>query len=44
MKTLLWAVPVLALEVLLLWRYFAVVGMGRMVSTTVALALLVGTV
>jgi hypothetical protein len=44
MKTLLWAVVVLALEVLLLSGYFAVVGMGRMVSTTVALALLVGTV
>jgi hypothetical protein len=44
MKTLLWAVAVLALEVLLLWGYFAVVGMERMVSTTVALALLVGTV
>jgi hypothetical protein len=26
MKTLLWAVEVLALEVLLLWGYFAVVG------------------
>ena len=44
MKTLLWAVAVLALEVLLLWGYFAVVGMGRMVSTNVAVALLVGTV
>jgi hypothetical protein len=44
MKTLLWAVAVLALEVLLLWGYFALVGMGRMFSTTVALALLVGTV
>jgi hypothetical protein len=44
MRTLLWAVAVLALEVLLLWGYFAVVGMGRMVSTTVVLALLVGTV
>jgi hypothetical protein len=44
MKTLLWAVVVLALEVLLLSGYFAVVGMGRMVSTTVVLALLVGTV
>jgi len=44
MKTLLWAVAVLALEVLLLWGYFTVVGMGRMVSTTVVLALLVGTV
>ena len=44
MKTLLWAVAVLALEVLLLWGYFALVGMGRMVSTNVAVALLVGTV
>jgi hypothetical protein len=42
MRTLLWAVAVLALEVLLLWGYFAVTGMGRMTSTTVALALLVG--
>ena len=34
MKTfLLWAVGVLALEVLLLWGYFVVVGDGRMVST-----------
>jgi hypothetical protein len=44
MKTLLWAVVVLALEVWLLWGYFAVTGMGRMFSTTVAIALLVGTV
>jgi hypothetical protein len=44
MKTLLWAVAVLALEVLLLWGYFAVVGMGRMFGTAVVLALLVGTV
>ena len=44
MKTMLWAVAVLALEVLLLWGYFAVVGMGRMVSTNVAVALLVGMV
>jgi hypothetical protein len=45
MKTfLLWAVGVLALEVLLLWEYFAVVGDGRMVSTNVVLALLVVTV
>lgn len=44
MKTLLWAVAVLALEVLLLSGYFAVVGVGQMVSTNVALALLVGTV
>lgn len=42
MKTLLWAVAVLAIEVWLLWGYFAVTGMGRMASTTVALALLVG--
>ena len=44
MRTLLWAVAVLALEVLLLWGYFGVTGMGRMASTTVALALLVGNV
>ena len=44
MRTLLWAVVVLALEVLLLCGYFAVVGMGRLLSTTVVLALLVGTV
>jgi hypothetical protein len=44
MKTLLWAVEVLAIEVLLLWGYFAVVGEGRMFSANVALALLVGTV
>ena len=44
MRTLLWAVVVLALEVLLLWGYFAVVGMGRMFGTAVVLALLVGTV
>jgi hypothetical protein len=38
MKTfLLWAVGGLALEVLLVRGYFAVVGMGRMVSTTVVL-------
>ena len=34
----------LALEVLLLSGYFAVVGVGQMVSRNVALALLVGTV
>jgi hypothetical protein len=34
----------LALEVLLVWGYFAVVGEGRMVSTPVVVALLVGTV
>jgi hypothetical protein len=44
MRTLLWAVAVLALEVLLLWGYFAVVGMGRMFGTAVVLALLVGAV
>jgi hypothetical protein len=44
MRTLLWAVVVVAFEVLLLCGYFAVVGMGRMLSTTVVLALLVGTV
>jgi hypothetical protein len=43
MKTLLWAVAVLALEVLLLSGYFALVGVGQIVSRTVALALLVGT-
>ncbi len=41
MRTVLWVVGVLALEVLLVWGYFAVVGMGRIVSTNVALALLV---
>ena len=44
MRTLLWAVVVLALEVLLLWGYFGVLEMGYPVSTNVALALLVGTV
>jgi hypothetical protein len=45
MKTfLLWTVGVLALEVLLLWGYFAVVGEGRIVSANVVLALLVVTV
>jgi hypothetical protein len=45
MKTfLLWTVGVLALEVLPLWGYFAVVGEGRIVSTNVVLALLVVTV
>ena len=44
MKTfLLWAVGVLAFEVLLLWGYFAVVG-EQMVSTNVSLASLVVTV
>ena len=41
---MLWAVAVLALEVLLLSGYFAVVGVGQMVSRNVALALLVVTV
>jgi hypothetical protein len=44
MKTLLWAVVVLALEVLLLSGYFGVLEMGYPVSTNAALALLVGTV
>jgi hypothetical protein len=41
---LLWAAAVLAIEVLLLWGYFAVVGEGQLASTNEALALLVGTV
>jgi hypothetical protein len=44
MRTLLWAVAVLYLEVLLISGYFAVVDGGQMVSGNVALALLVGTV
>jgi hypothetical protein len=44
MRTLLWAVAVLALEVLLLWGYFAVVGVEGVVGRNVALALLAGTV
>ena len=45
MKTfLLWAVGVIALEVLVLRGYFAVVGDGLMVGTSVVLALLVVTV
>jgi hypothetical protein len=44
MKTLLWAVAVLALEVLLLWGYFAVVGVEHVVSRNVALASLFLTV
>jgi hypothetical protein len=44
MRTLLWAVVVLALEVLLLSGHFGVLEMGYPVSTNVALALLVGTV
>ena len=43
MRTLLWAVVVLALEVLLLSGHFGVLEMGYPVSTTVVLALLVGT-
>jgi hypothetical protein len=42
MKMFLWAVGVLALEVLLLWGYFAVV--EHVASRNVALASLVGTV
>jgi hypothetical protein len=41
MKTLLWAVGVLALEVLLLWEYFTVVGIEHAASRNVALASLV---
>jgi hypothetical protein len=44
MKTLLWAVAVLYLEVLLISGYFAVVDGGQVVSRNVTLALLVGTV
>jgi hypothetical protein len=44
MKKLLWAVVVIALVVLLLWGYFAVVGVEQMVSRNVALAALVATV
>jgi hypothetical protein len=45
MRTLLWTVVVLALEVLLLSGYFGVIGIGYYpVSTNSALALLVGTV
>jgi hypothetical protein len=44
MRTVLWVVGVLALEVLLVWGYFTVVGDGQMASTNVVLALLVGTV
>jgi hypothetical protein len=41
---LLWAVGVLAIEVLLLWGYFALVEVGSLASySSVALALLVGT-
>jgi predicted Co/Zn/Cd cation transporter (cation efflux family) len=43
-RKVLWAVEVLALEVLLLWGYFAVVGDGRMATTNVVLALLAVTV
>jgi hypothetical protein len=44
MKKLLWVVVVLALEVLLLSGYFALVGRWHLISRSVALALLVGTV
>jgi hypothetical protein len=43
-RTLLWAVMVLAIEVLLVWGYIALVDGRRIFSTYVALALLVGTV
>ena len=42
MRTVLWAIAVLALEILLIWGYFTMVGMGQMFSATVALALLLG--
>jgi hypothetical protein len=44
MKKLLWVVVVLALEVLLLSGYFALVERWHLISRSVALALLVGTV
>jgi hypothetical protein len=44
MRTWLWAVMVLAIEVLLVWGYIALVDGRRIFSTYVALALLVGTV
>jgi hypothetical protein len=43
MKMLRWAVGVLALEILLIWGYFSLVG-GQMISRNVALASLVVTV
>ena len=43
MKMLRWAVGVLALEILLFWGYFSLVG-GQMISRNVALASLVVTV
>ena len=43
-RMLLWAVMVLAIEVLLVWGYIALVDGRRIFSTYVALALLVGTV
>jgi hypothetical protein len=42
MRTVLLAIAVLALEILLIWGYFTMVGMGQMFSATVALALLLG--
>ena len=42
MRTVLWAIAVLALEILLIWGYFTMVGMGQMFSASVALALLLG--
>ena len=42
MRTVLWAIAVLALEILLIWGYFTMIGMGQMFSATVALALLLG--
>lgn len=44
MRTWLWAVMVLVIEVLLVWGYIALVYGRRIFSTYVALALLVGTV
>jgi hypothetical protein len=44
MRTMLWAVGVLALEILLIWGYFSLVGVEQMVSRNVALASLVVTV
>src|SRR5215204_2040339 len=44
MKKLLWVVVVLALEVLLLSGYFALVERWHLISRSMALALLVGTV
>jgi len=44
MKTFLWSGVVLSVEILLIWGYLAIVGMDRLLSTAVVLALLVGTV